>query len=109
MPTESVSVCIKRKEIKWGRVGGRERHMRGQGARREGGREQAEEKERLLPWKHQAEFHILNGNHGNNYRADRQAVLWKDREGERENAGEEERSSYAGEERKVQTVGRGRR
>lgn len=51
---------------------------------REGGREQAEERERLLPWKRQAEFHILNGNHGNNYRADRQAVFWKERDGERE-------------------------
>lgn len=65
------------------------RHMRGS--------EQAEEKERerLLPWKHQADFHILNGNHGNNYTADRQAVFWKarwrERESEIENAGEGKR------------------
>lgn len=74
---------------------------------KEGEREQAEERDRLLPWKHQAEFHILNGNHGNNYRADRQAVFWKDGEGERENAGEEERSCDTGEKREVKTVGWG--
>lgn len=48
---------------------GSRRQMRGEEQRTGGG------EGKITTIEHQAEFHILNGNHGNNYRADRQAVF----------------------------------